>query len=563
MLALAAVAFITGAIVGAHRGSSPDIGLAESYARSWVHRDYAQMYGEISPAAKQQTSPGAFAAAHREALRTATVTGTAIAGKARSHGAGRVTVPVRVHTRLWGTLTLLLTLEIVSIEGSPKVEWSRSQAFPGVPEGATLTRHTTLPRRATLLARDGKILAVSPPEGQPGPRSYPLGEGASAAVGEVGAIPAARRSALEAEGVPSDAEVGTSGLELALDGRLRGHPGGELLAGQKVLASVPAKGARALRTTISTSLQEAAVSALGGQLGGIVAMQPASGQVLAVAGIGLDGQQPPGSTFKIITLAGVLGAHIATPHSQFPYASYATLDGVRLNNANGENCGGSLELAFAVSCNSVFSPLGVKLGAPRLVATAEAFGFNHDPGLPGAERSSLPAAGSIQGELDVGSTAIGQGQVLATPLQMVTVASAIADGGHRPAPTFERDAPRGGAQAVSPQVARTVRHLMTEVVREGTGTSAAIPGVVVAGKTGTAELKSCNSSSPEGEASETSSSSEGGESCSGPTNTDAWFTAFAPAVHPRIAVCVLLVKDGAGGDTAAPVARQVLEAGLR
>src|SRR6185437_14458797 len=149
VLALAAVAFITGAIVGAHRGSSPDIGLAESYARSWVHRDYAQMYGEISPAAKQQTSPGAFAAAHREALRTATVTGTAIAGKARSHGAGRVTVPVRVHTRLWGTLTLLLTLEIVSIEGSPKVEWSRSQAFPGVPEGATLTRHTTLPRRAT------------------------------------------------------------------------------------------------------------------------------------------------------------------------------------------------------------------------------------------------------------------------------------------------------------------------------------------------------------------------------------------------------------------------------
>jgi cell division protein FtsI/penicillin-binding protein 2 len=236
---------------------------------------------------------------------------------------------------------------------------------------------------------------------------------------------------------------------------------------------------------------------------------------------------------------------------------------VRLNNANGENCGGSLELAFAVSCNSVFTPLGVKLGAQRLVAMAEAFGFNHDPGLPGAERSSLPAAGSIQGELDVGSTAIGQGEVLATPLQMVTVASAIADGGHRPAATFEMEAQRGGARAVTPEVARTVRHLMTEVVREGTGTSAAIPGVVVAGKTGTAELKSCNDSSPESEAGETSSGSESSESCSGPSNTDAWFTAFAPAVHPRIAVCVLLVKDGAGGDTAAPVAREVLEAGLR
>jgi cell division protein FtsI/penicillin-binding protein 2 len=432
-----------------------------------------------------------------------------------------------------------------------------------VPEGQALRRRTTLPRRATLLARDGKVLAVSPPEGQPGARSHPLGEAASAVVGEIGAIPAARRPALEAEGVPADAEVGTSGLELALDGRLRGRPGGQLLGGEKLLASVPAKAARAMRTTISPSVQDAAVGALGGQLGGVVAMAPASGQVLAVAGIGLDGQQPPGSTFKIVTISGALSAHIATPHTEFPYASYATLDGVRLNNANGENCGGSLELAFAVSCNSVFTPLGVKLGAPRLVAMAEAFGFNHDPGLPGAVRSSLPAAGSIQGELDVGSTAIGQGEVLATPLQMVTVAAAIADGGHRPAPTFEMDAPRGGAQAVTPQVARTVRHLMTEVVREGTGTSAAIPGVAVAGKTGTAELKSCSSSSPEGEASESSSRTEGGEGCSGASNTDAWFTAFAPAVHPRIAVCVLLVKDGAGGDTAAPVAREVLEAGLR
>jgi penicillin-binding protein A len=313
-------------------------------------------------------------------------------------------------------------------------------------------------------------------------------------------------------------------------------------------------------------VQQAAVAALGSQLGGVVAMQPASGQILAVAGIGLNGLQPPGSTFKIVTVSGVLAAHVATPHTTFPYATHATLDGVTLNNANGEECGGSLELAFAVSCNSVFTPLGVKLGAQRLVATAESFGFNHDPGVPGAARSTLPAADAIQGELAVGSTAIGQGQVLATPLQMLTVAAAIADGGHRPAPSFSMDAPRGGAQAVSPPVARTVRHLMTEVVREGTGTSAAIPGVVVAGKTGTAELKSsCTPPSAEHEAGE-SSSGESNAACTGgesnPENTDAWFTAFAPATHPRIAVCVMLVKDGAGGDTAAPVARQVLEAGL-
>jgi cell division protein FtsI/penicillin-binding protein 2 len=335
-----------------------------------------------------------------------------------------------------------------------------------------------------------------------------------------------------------------------------------------VLAYAAPHAAAAVHTTISPSVQSAAVTALGGQLGGIVAMVPSTGQVLAVAGIGLDGLQPPGSTFKMITLAGVLAAHVATPRTVFPYASFATLDGVRLNNANGENCGGSLELAFAVSCNSVFTPLGVKLGASRLVAMAERFGFNHDTGLPGAPPSTLPPASSIQGELAVGSTAIGQGQVLATPLQMALVAATIADGGRRPQATFLPGSGGRGASAISAGVARTVRRLMTGVVRNGTGTLAAIPGVVVAGKTGTAELKSCPSTS-EATASEKTETaeSEAHEGCKGtetlPSNTDAWFAAFAPALHPRIAVCVMLVKDGAGGATAAPVARQVLEAGLR
>src|SRR5947209_13445357 len=120
----------------------------------------------------------------------------------------------------------------------------------------------------------------------------------------------------------------------------------------------------------------------------------------------------------MITLSGALDAHIATPHTSFPYGTYATLDGVRLNNANGEECGGSLELAFAVSCNSVFAPLGVKLGAARLVAMAEGFGFNADPGIVGAAASTIPAPQQIQGELDLGSTAIGQGQVQASALEM-------------------------------------------------------------------------------------------------------------------------------------------------
>jgi peptidoglycan glycosyltransferase len=123
------------------------------------------------------------------------------------------------------------------------------------------------------------------------------------------------------------------------------------------------------------------------------------------------------------------------------------------------------------------------------------------------------------------------------------------------------------ATAMSESVAHTMRRLMIGVVREGTGTAAAIPGVTVAGKTGTAELKTaCTSSTSSSEAGSSESHETGKEGCQGAeseaANTDAWFAAFAPALHPRIVVCVMLVKDGAGGATAAPVAREILEAAL-
>jgi cell division protein FtsI/penicillin-binding protein 2 len=371
--------------------------------------------------------------------------------------------------------------------------------------------------------------------------------------------------------VEAGESVGLSGLELTHDGRLRGTPGGELIARRpgeartRVLATATAVPAPPVRTSISVPLQRAAVSALGGQLGGIVAIQPSSGQILAVAGIGLDSLQPPGSTFKMVTVTGVLQAGIARPSTVFPYATFATLDGVKLNNANGEECGGSLEQAFAVSCNSVFAPLGVKLGAARLVATAERLGFNHQPDIPGAAESTLPRPAEIQGELDVGSSAIGQGKVQASALEMATIAATIADAGSRPTPTLTLGARAPGVPATSAAVARTVRHLMIGVVRSGTGTAAAIPGVTVAGKTGTAEL-STRCQRPASQTGEQESGETGAGGCTAASeaaNTDAWFAAFAPALHPRIAVGVLLVKDGAGGATAAPVAREVLEAGLR
>ena len=580
VIALAAVAFVLGAILGAGHGSNAAQALAGRFVAAWAHGDYATMYGDIDARSQRAISPQGLADDYQHALRTATATRLQVTGKPHAAPDGLVAVPVRVNTRLFGTLRLAFALKIVGGSGaSGGIVWSPSLEFPGLRAGEVLTRKTTLPRRATVLARDGSVLGEGAAT-EAGQRDSPLGAAAGAVLGEVGAIPASRAAQLEAEGVPADAVVGVSGIEAALDARLRGTPGGELLADgsrsggpTRVLAIAAPKAAPAVHTTISPAVQRAAVTALGGQLGGVVAMQPSTGQILAVAGLGIDDLQPPGSTFKMITLSGVLQAGIANPRTTFPYATYATLDGVKLSNANGEECGGSLTLAFAVSCNSVFTPLGVKLGAPRLVAMAEAYGFNHPPGVPGAAESTLPAASRIQGELDVGSTAIGQGEVQASALQMATVAATIADGGHRPQPTFALDEvhPHSIAIATSASVARTVRRLMIGVVREGTGTSAAITGVTVAGKTGTAELgtaSSCSGSGEEGGASASSGSEEShGSSCQGaasdPSNTDAWFAAFAPALHPRIAVCVLMVKDGAGGATAAPVAREVLEAGLQ
>jgi peptidoglycan glycosyltransferase len=528
--ALALIAFVAGVIAGATPTPPPyPRRLAERFVAAWARGNYPAMYAAIDSAAQQELSESAFAAVYHEADVTATLTRRQVLGGPRSVP-GRsqlLSVPVRMHTLMFGTLSADFTLPIVGHGAGVRIGWSRTLLFPGLRPGEQLTRDTIVPPRAPLLARDGTSLA-------------------------------------EGAGVPAS-------LLDAFESRLRGTTGGRLYAGQRLLASATPHAAPSLRTSIDPAVQRAAVEALGGQYGGVVALDPSSGQILAVAGIGLEAVQPPGSTFKMVTVSAALAAHLATPHTVFPYATYTTLDGVKLSNANGEDCGGSLELAFAVSCNSVFAPLGVRVGATRLVATAEDFGFNHPPGVPGAAESTLPPATRIEGELDVGSTAIGQGQVSASALQMATVAATIADGGERPQPTFSlSDASSTTVRAISPEVARTVRHLMIAVVREVTGTASAIPGVTVAGKTGTAELGGPEACKGATEANTTTGSgpaaATGAGGCAAsnePQNTDAWFAAFAPALHPRIVVGVLMVRDGAGGATAAPVARQVLEAGLR
>jgi peptidoglycan glycosyltransferase len=332
-----------------------------------------------------------------------------------------------------------------------------------------------------------------------------------------------------------------TGLQRLYDRRLGGHPSSTLRFGDRVIAKVPRVAGRSLHTTIRLPLQRTAQSALGGKLGGVAVIRPRDGAVLALAGLAVSAPQPPGSTFKIITLAAALKHGVATPASSYPVRQAATLSGVRLANASSESCGGSLTVSFAKSCNSVFAPLGAKLGAKRLVAAAEAFGFNEQPDVPAAKPSTIPKAADLKDAIAVGSSAIGQNKDLATPLGMAAVGATIANRGVHVRPRIVRSAKVRRNRAVSARVAGQVRAMMLAVVSGGTGEAGAIPGVQVAGKTGTAELRP-NSSNPK--------------------DADAWFVAFAPAGHPQVAVAVMMVGAGFGGTAAAPVARRVLRAAL-
>jgi peptidoglycan glycosyltransferase len=545
LLGALVVGLIAALLLSSTGGTTASQSLAESFVTAWTRGDYAQMYADVDSATRRQYSITAFANYYRDDLATATATGARV-GKAEPPHDSTVVVPVTVETSLFGTLQTSFVLPINGTGASRRIVWRRSLAFPGVRRGESLTRQTTTPPRAALLARDETPLATL--------------SSASGVIGSVGPIQPAQAKLLYEAGYPPDASVGQDGLQLIFDRSLTGKIGGELLAGARVLARASPRAAPPLRTSLSPKLQSLAVSTLAGQLGGIVVMRPDTGEILAVAGTPFSELQPPGSTFKIVTVTGVLLAGLATPSTSFPYETSTTIDGYELQNANGESCGGSLALAFAVSCNSVFAPLGVQLGAARLVDAAQRFGFNQTPPISDVAESTIPAAAEIGGPLDVGSSAIGQGMVQATVLQMTLIAATIAEGGERPVPTLALGVRHPKPRVLPFAVAKTVAQLMLGVVRDGTGKAAQIPGVLVAGKTGTAELKT---TAPNCTPDPTDPSSCPPPAPDDPKNTDAWFVAFAPVQKPRVAVGILLDNDGAGGDTAAPLAKILLEAALK
>ncbi len=541
LIAVAVAAFALGAVLGAGPGTA-ERQLAGRYVRAWSRQNFAQMYSLLDRASQRRVSRALFAQELRTAAATATLLGLQ-GGRVLGPYGNTVDVRTVVRTRIWGTLRETLVVPFTSSGSGVRVHLAPTLLFPGLRGSEELGRTVTVPPRAALLADDGTPLAEGPARSSPIPDvAYPI-------VGTVGPIPAAAAAEYAARGYPPDAHVGLDGLERIFEARLAGRLGGRLLAGHRVLASAAAVPARAVRTTISPALERAAVSALSGSYAGMAVMNPRTGAVLALAGIAFSDPQPPGSTMKIITATAALQAGVAKLSTVYPVQTEATIDGYTLQNASDEACGGTLLNAFAVSCNSVFAPLGAQLGARRLVAIAERFGFDQPSSILGAAESTIPSAATIGDSLAVGSSAIGQGLVLTTPLEMTDVGATIAMGGRRPIPTLLAHQTPLFYRVTTGHVAHEVQQMMLAVVQFGTGTSAQIPGVAVAGKTGTAELKN-------------STGNNTGASANAPQNTDAWFVGYAPAGHPRIVVATLYPNAGFGATAAAPPARDVIAAAL-
>ncbi len=463
----------------------------------------------------------------------------------------------------------VLELSLAGVESkSWEVSWTKDLLWPGVEGAAGFSVVNRWLRRGAILDRSGRKLAV----GRPSSRRYPYGSLAGATVGHIepfedaseeepnAASPQPAEDAAPATSGPVAGDlVGASGLELALDDRLAGEPTSKLLVvdaeGDRLQVAGGRRGepGRDVRTTLDVDVQRAAESAYGTTTGGAVVLDPSTGDLLAVvtsspfdpgnyvgaAGVdpfnrALSGLYPPGSSLKVMTASAALEEEVVTENTKL--SGPAEYQGVR-NFESGEF--GSLDFASALkfSVNTAFAQIAQDLGAERLTRYAGAFGFDRAPKMAlAAATSSFPLP---EDDYDLMWGAIGQARVLATPLQMATVAATVANGGRRMEPRILVDEPKTGERVISRSTAKTMTKLMEGVVEGGTGTRAAIPEAQVAGKTGTAEVD-----------------------VDGKRMNHAWFVSFAPSSRPQVAVALVSELGGVGGEVAAPLAGRILSAVL-
>jgi peptidoglycan glycosyltransferase len=435
--------------------------------------------------------------------------------------------------------------------------------------------------RGRIFAADGTTLAKNRIVHNGGRtyyfRRYPLGSLTAAAIGY--ATQTRSRAGLE-----RSANDHLTGADQSLTGAIKQI--GDRLLGSTIRGSD-------VYTSLNLKAQRIATQALGSNCGAAVALEPSTGRVFALvtkptynpndveghydrvlhinspsckgSSALLDratqGLYPPGSSFKVVTTAAALDTGRFTPSSSFYDPGYCTEYGQPVSNFQDQGRAESfghltLATAFQYSVNSVFCNVGMKLRMHTLMNYARRFGFDQTPpiDLPG---NALAISGLYKGtrllspseddHQDPGRTAFGQDKLLVTPLQMAMVAATVANNGKEMQPhlidhvrrsngEIERIKPQMLGQVIKPATAMELTQMMESVVTAGTGTEAAIPGIKVAGKTGTAE------------------------NGTGQPNTT-WFIAFAPADAPRVAVAVVLQNQtGVGGTTAAPIARQIMQA---
>jgi peptidoglycan glycosyltransferase len=533
LLVVAAIAFGSYEAGAAGRAERSAV---RHYAAAWSQRDWAAMYGLLSPGSRAAISEASFSAAYTAAANTATATQLSF-GPRIAIVRHTAQLTARVVTSTFGTLHETATLELDSADHSA-LDYNPIMLFPGLRAGEHLSRTSELGARGTIEADDGTPLAEGPG------RTSPIPAVAGAIVGTLGPIPAAQRDHYRSLGYPANAEVGDDGLELIFQRQLAGTPGGTLLAGTRPLAQAAPVPGRTVHTTIDPTLETATLDALGGSYAGMSVINERTGAIEAAAGLAFTVLQPPGSTFKIITTAAALESGVATPSTVYPEESTASLGGYITQNAGGEVCGGTLVEAFATSCDTTFGPLGIQVGGKRLVTAAEKFGFNHPTGIASALESTIPSVADIGDATAVGSTAIGQGQLDASTLEMADVGATIANRGRRPIPTLLYGAKPRYVSATTPKVAGEVQSMMQAVVASGTGETAQIPGYEVAGKTGTAEL--ATTANQQNDVKE----------------TDAWFVGYVPDSKSDVVACALYPANGYGADSAAPAVRSVLESAL-
>jgi peptidoglycan glycosyltransferase len=420
--------------------------------------------------------------------------------------------------------------------------------------------------RGDILASDGTVVAHSNASGSGSrkiyTRTYPEGSLFAHSIGY------------------SYIDQGQVGLEQARNDELTGEKN-EFVSLFDELLSRSQEG-EDVHTTLDPEAQRKAIEALGGQTGSVVALEPSTGRVRVMVSIpdydpndvpdqlgelnqtegspifnrATQARYPPGSTMKVVTAAAALDSGEYEPDSIVSGESPKTISGAPLTNSGGADFGPiPLTTALTNSVNTVWAEVGETLGSETMYEYMERFGFNTEPDMDYPRNQMTPSGVFDEnGELldqsdpvDIGRVAIGQERLQVTPLQMAMVAAAVGNGGVLMKPRLtdrvvdkdgrvtERIEPEEEERVIEEDTATELASMMADVVNEGTGTGAALSGIQVAGKTGTAEVASG-------------------------TSNQAWFIAFAPVDDPQMAIAVTVERTtGQGGTVAAPIAKQVLE----